>query len=81
MATHPISVLPARIACGIFALIALAICATGVRAQDALEKGLKVGQTIPLDMTASDQYGTVHSLKSLIGRTGLILLFNRSFDW
>jgi hypothetical protein len=63
------------------AAVALAFSLSGAMAQDALDKGLKVGQTVPLDMTAPDQNADTRSLKSLIGRSGLILLFTRSLDW
>jgi hypothetical protein len=51
------------------------------KAGDDLDQGLKVGQTIPLSMSAPDQNGDTHSLKALMGRSGLILLFTRSLDW
>jgi len=63
------------------ALIALAVMASGVRAQDALDKGLKTGATVPAGMKAPDQTGEIRSLKTLSGRAGLILLFTRSLDW
>lgn len=85
MKGRTISVPHTGVGCWVIALaLTLAISAfgvSGVRAQDSLDKGLKVGETIPLEMTAPDQSGKTHSLKSLIGRTGLILLFTRSLDW
>ena len=39
-----------------------------------------VGATIPM-LEAPDQNGTVQTLDSLSGEKGLVLVFNRSFDW
>ena len=65
-----------------FALfVAFAMTAFAAVADDDLDQGLKVGATIPLDMAADDQNGDEHKLKSLPGRSGLILLFTRSLDW
>lgn len=66
---------------GIAAFAALAMTAFAALASDDLDQGLKVGQTIPLSMEASDQNGDTRSLKSLPGRSGMILLFTRSLDW
>ena len=39
-----------------------------------------VGASIPM-LEAPDQNGTVQNLASLTGDKGLVLVFNRSFDW
>lgn len=62
-------------------LAILALSTTGARAQDELDKGLDIGETIPVEMSAPDQNGDTRSLKSVFGRSGLILLFTRSLDW
>lgn len=59
----------------------LSVAGAAANADDVLDQGLKVGETIPLDMSADDQNGDTRSLKSLVGRSGLILLFTRSLDW
>lgn len=65
----------------LIALFALTIGAFSAQANDDLDQGLKVGTAIPQDMAAPDQQGDTRSLKSLMGRSGLILLFTRSLDW
>ncbi len=39
-----------------------------------------VGSTIPL-LEAQDQNGELQTLKTLSGENGILLMFNRSFDW
>lgn len=39
-----------------------------------------VGSALPV-LEAPDQNGNMHTLASLTGDTGLLLVFNRSFDW
>ncbi len=51
------------------------------QAKDQLNQGLKVGTKIPNTLTVADQSGEAYSLRSLSGRSGLILLFTRSLDW
>lgn len=48
---------------------------------DELDQGLKVGQPIPNQLETQDQTGTQRSFRTLRGKKGLILLFNRSFNW
>lgn len=59
-------------------------CALGIQAQEAPEyvwaPALAVGDTIPL-LDAPDQHGKQRSLADLAGARGLVLFFNRSFDW
>jgi hypothetical protein len=64
-----------------FAMACLIVTASTVKAADRLDQGLKVGATIPLAMSAPDQNGDAQSLESLLGQSGLILLFTRSLDW
>lgn len=48
---------------------------------DTLDKGPKVGATIPLPLKALDQDGKARDFPSLTGERGLVLLFSRSLDW
>jgi hypothetical protein len=48
---------------------------------DKLERGPKVGETIPHQLKAADQRGQSVNFASVSGEKGLILLFTRSFDW
>jgi len=49
-------------------------------APDVSKLGPQVGDTVP-DFTLPDQDGAEHSLKSLMGPKGLVLVFFRSADW
>lgn len=42
--------------------------------------GPKVGETLP-EFSLRDQDGQVHSLKSLLGSKGAVIVFFRSADW
>ena len=42
--------------------------------------GPKVGETLP-EFSLRDQGGQVHSLKSLLGSKGAVIVFFRSADW
>jgi hypothetical protein len=42
--------------------------------------GPSIGATAP-SFTGVDQFGRQHTLQSLIGRDGLMLVFFRSADW
>ena len=42
--------------------------------------GFPAGSTIPL-LDAPDQHGQTQTLATLAGANGLVLFFNRSFDW
>lgn len=48
---------------------------------DQFRQGVRVGETIPHLLNAADQEGRERSFRSLSGKRGLILLFNRSLDW
>lgn len=67
----------------VFAIIVLSLlfAISAAQAKDQLTQGLKVGETIPQEMMAADQSGEKYSLRSIAGRSGLILLFTRSLDW
>ena len=47
---------------------------------DGLRTGPEIGEKVP-DFTLSDQAGQLWSLKDLMGRNGLMLVFSRSADW
>lgn len=48
---------------------------------DRLDKGPKIGVTIPHSLRAVDQHDQYQDFKSLARRRGLIILFSRSLDW
>ena len=48
---------------------------------DKLERGPKVGATVPHPVEATDHTGKRRDLASIAGRNGVILLFSRSLDW
>ena len=63
-------------------IAASVISVTGpAQAMDTLDKGPKIGSTIPQILETSDQHSKVQSFKSLKGQRGLVLIFTRSFDW
>ncbi len=72
---------------GLFAVLALAaalavpMAAQADSAYDKLDKGPKVGATIPQPFEATDQNGTTQNYASLSGKRGLVLLFSRSLSW
>ena len=47
---------------------------------DVQKLGPQVGERVP-DFTLADQHGVSRTLKSLMGRSGLMLVFFRSADW
>jgi cytochrome oxidase Cu insertion factor (SCO1/SenC/PrrC family) len=47
---------------------------------DVERVGPKVGAALP-DFTLRDQHGEAHSLKSLLGPRGALIVFFRSADW
>jgi hypothetical protein len=47
---------------------------------DVEKIGPQVGARVP-DFSGVDQRGRTQTLESLMGREGLILVFNRSADW
>ena len=47
---------------------------------DVSKLGPQVGARVP-DFKLSDQNGTVHTLQSVMGRRGAMLVFIRSADW
>ena len=69
----------------ILILLLVVMCGTLLVAQapplpDVERFGPQVGQTVP-DFGLVDQRGDRHDLASLMGRTGLMLVFSRSADW
>jgi hypothetical protein len=48
---------------------------------DTLNKGPKVGTTIPHMLKSIDHRNQYQDFKSLARRRGLIILFSRSLDW
>jgi len=61
------------LALGIFLVASLA-------GQTAVKTGPAVGEKVP-DFDAADQNGASHSLRSLMGPKGMMLVFFRSADW
>jgi hypothetical protein len=47
---------------------------------DPMRLGPQVGDTVP-DFTLPDQEGERHTLASLMGPNGLMLVFNRATSW
>ncbi len=71
-----------RFLCSLIVVLALAIPQAGAaNRHDTLDKGPRVGETIPHSLAASDQNDQHRDFKSLARRRGLILLFSRSLDW
>lgn len=67
------------------ALLALLFIHSASQAQDADQDfvwapDFPVGATIPV-LEAPDQHGEIQTLETLTGTKGLMLVFNRSFDW
>ena len=85
--TRPGRIVVSGLEVGLGLLLALLLLAAPMAdagaagALDKLGRGPKVGETIPHPLTAADQNGKTQSFKTLKGRRGLILLFNRSLDW
>lgn len=64
-----------------YALCALVVALTGAApAQTAISTGPAPGTRVP-DFEAPDQNGTRHSLRSIMGPKGAMLVFFRSADW
>lgn len=49
-------------------------------APDVSTLGPQIGEKVP-DFDLPDQHGRTHTLSSLMGPRGLVLVFNRSADW
>jgi peroxiredoxin len=70
-----------KLTLGLSTLILLTTFAQGSNAQEFnWASDYPVGASIPM-LEAPDQNGTVQNLASLTGEKGLVLVFNRSFDW
>lgn len=63
------------------AVVAIGLSATPATSADKLERGPKVGATVPHPVTATDHTGKRRDLASIAGKKGVILLFSRSLDW
>lgn len=70
-------------------LVALSLSVTPVAAQtappppmpvDVQALGPQPGARVP-DFSLTDQAGVTHTLRSLLGPKGAMLVFNRSADW
>ena len=58
--------------------VGAALC--GLAAAAAIPTGPDVGQPVP-DFRLADQNGTEHTLHSILGPKGALLVFYRSADW
>ncbi len=71
-----------RFVCAIILVFALtAVPAGAAERYDTLDKGPRVGETIPHSLAVRDQHNQHRDFKSLARRRGLILMFSRSLDW
>ena len=72
-----------RLAPAMLGLALALLAATGgtARAEDLLKQGVRVGTRIPHNLAAKDQDGHLRNFRSIRGKRGLLLLFNRSFEW
>lgn len=62
-------------------LVTFQLQAQELRARiDVSKLGPQVGARVP-DFRLTDQTGTVHTLQSIMGRRGAMLVFLRSADW
>ena len=58
----------------------LAIAAAALIAQAVVTTGPEIGQAVPA-FSMADQTGKMQTLKSVMGRKGVLLVFYRSADW
>ncbi len=71
-----------RFLCFFILALAVSIPQGGAASRhDTLDKGPRVGETIPHTPAVRDQDNKRRDIKSLARRRGLILLFSRSLDW
>ena len=70
-----------RLLCSMLLAIALAAPQAAAADQFTLDKGPRVGRTIPHSLAVRDQNDQHRDFKSLARRRGLIVLFSRSLDW
>ena len=71
-----------RILCFFILALSVAIPQAGAASRhDTLDKGPRVGATIPHTPAVRDQDNKRRHIKSLARRRGLVLLFSRSLDW
>ena len=64
----------------LFVTASTALNAQSREAVDVHSLGPQVGERVP-DFQLPDQNGTLHSLDSIKGPNGTMLLFHRSADW
>lgn len=65
----------------LFGVAAFVLISTGMLlGQTGVKTGPVVGSKVP-DFDAPDQNGTRHSLQSIMGPKGAMLVFFRSADW
>lgn len=82
--TSNCSVFGRAVAIGIIAA-ALTIAAVAAQAPqpakiDVQALGPQIGSRVP-ELSAQDQHGRTHTLASIMGPKGAMLVFNRSADW
>lgn len=67
-------------------VVFITISAAAARAAESVDRvevsalGPQVGERVP-DFRLADQLGEVHTLDSIMGPNGAMLLFHRSADW
>ena len=66
-----------RVLCGV---VLLALAASPLAQTDIATLGPQVGQRA-IDFSLPDQNGHIHTLKSIAGPKGTMLVFFRSADW
>jgi hypothetical protein len=64
----------------VMAAVALASVVAAAQAPKIETLGPAVGTRVQ-EFSGVDQFGTTHTLQSLLGRDGLMLVFYRSADW
>lgn len=62
-------------------LISGPLISGAAQAENMLEKGLKAGNKMPVELSLPDQSGLIKSFEDLTGTNGLILIFARSTSW
>jgi hypothetical protein len=63
-----------------FAVLSAAPASSQAPLLDLSKVGPQVGQSVP-DFAGSDQFGRRHTLRSVLGSKGAMLVFFRSADW
>lgn len=66
---------------GVFMFTAVALAAAQPAAPVDVESvGPKIGARVP-ELSGTDQFGRAHTLQSVMGEQGAMLVFFRSADW